>query len=82
MNIAADQQDTLPEGSKVMHAERYPLQHLDLIVQPLADTVGSAVFPAVLDVGAPVLYRIGGRAEFRHFGGQGIVDPSGEVSAF
>ena len=51
-----------------METKGNSLEYLDLVVQPFAESVGFSVFPAVLDVIAPVPYGAGGGVDFFHFG--------------
>ena len=62
-----------------MKAKGYPLQHLYLVVEALADAVGLSVFPAVLYVSAPVPDSAGGGADLLHRGGGVFMDPFSKI---
>ena len=62
-----------------MKAESNPLEHLDLVVQAFAETVGFPVFPAVLDVAAPVAYGAGSGTNFFHLRCGVLPDPFGQL---
>ena len=52
------------ERIKVVETKGNALEYLDLVVQPFAESVGFSVFPAVLDVTAPVPYGTGSGVDF------------------
>lgn len=62
-----------------METKGNSFEYLDLVVQPFAEPVGFSVFPAVLDVTAPVPYGAGGGVDFFHFGSCVLMDPFGQV---
>ena len=62
-----------------METKGNALEYLDLVIQPFAESVGFSVFPAVLDVTAPVPYGAGGGVDFFHFGSCVLMDPFGQV---
>ncbi len=67
MCVAAGEQNPYPEAFKIIHTEGNPLQHLDLVVEPFIDAVRAVIFPAVLDIAAPVLYRANVEPQFQYF---------------
>ena len=78
-NSAASKQNTLAEGFKAMQTEGDALEHLDLVVEPLAGAVGTAVFPSVVKISAPMLDTPGKTFNLGNVGIAVLLNPVGQA---